>query len=1625
MFSWLKKKKDEYTTKAREYFKPTQDVRVRDVAREAYQTVTKPTKPQEYVQKTIVPKIKNAYTQAKAKESRYYAPTKKVRKRDFFRELKPSNLSKNLFSQAKKTPTYVNKAKNFLLEDYTRSGFSNPQIKQYRKENPRITVELQGGKPNITFNKERGLPSWKDATKFATQQAINITEMLGSIDTYSLQKRIDSAKKRGDFETVAKLEQQMQASQGALGQVRDNEVSKWSEPKTLAEASRMRDVDIAGFLPMGTTRSLEKIARGISPAIVIKDAKKMGIDIPQHVAERVAKETDEIKATKILSDEIMGKTRKQTSLQSVVTAKGQERTAVRKGLLQESVMLENKIANAKKLITESRSITDSDRYTAAFNRYTEELQGLEDIIKDVKSGKIGDEVLRDFRQDLLDKGIDTGVKVDTTGIPKSLDDILAQDTAPYNLPDVKAKPASVKTDGLPQAQQDIIKSLEQAKKEGIDVPLDAPQRPKTVDELLKVRATTGEAGQAPVKRVIEPVSKANELDTILTADARKFKTVGKFANKHAKSGKSRAELENIWNKTNKKQPTEAMGAVAGVQEDEDGEMGYNWKTGLAGMFGLGVAKKTKGITKKAPKVLDDVIKGVKKGQKVDDVIQTKPSRKLSPKEDKLASLSQKKTSTQTPPVSSSLDISPSEPGLKNQPYKKVTNNGDSITQKQRKSTKDLIVSQGGKIKDADIRKFREEQLLGQEAVDDIILRKRGIITDEEAVRRASKLQVTIDDVVNAPKGKTYNKEELTAVSQVVQEQRESVKGLQELLAKQLDEGKAMEKTGKINTEGSLLADAVEQSVLKLKKAEYALMAAKSEAGRSLQGAKQSIEAIDSRMRIVYGHLKKQTPIERQATLEQIAKFPIEDDKNFIKLLEDLNTSDGFDKFAEWATAIKLYAPTTHTVNFGSNTLRQIMDMGITGLTNPKTIKADLQGAKAGLQSGLKNALKALGDEGYASTLSKYIEQGGQAPAIKGTKGKVIRSSFRALGAGDEIFRGMAHERSIYRQAQSIAKGNKKKMQELIERPTFDMMDEAKKQADRMTFQEEMGEITSKFNEFRTPARYKSKGGKTVGLVARLFVPFLKTPTNLFKQAADFSPIGLIKNRKALAKGFKEGAKQAEKEHAKRLLGEAVVGTAFIAYAAGLVEDGRITGAVPKDKKERDQFYAEGKLPYSIKIGDKWWQYNRVDPLSTVIGLTADIVKSDGDADEMFNIVANNLSDKTYTKGMGDLLKLMDGENWERQGILQSQFVGAFIPGLSGGVARSVDPVIRETKGEKKILNIPFTKGLKEKVTSQIPGASKTLPAKRDIVGQEIDRQKDKKTWLGKFVNQFLNPIKTSKETTNKTINELKDLEHTLSAPSDSMTVHGKEYKMNTKEYEKYSAEIGARLNKEVTELIATPKYQKMGSEDKIDAIDKVRKDITKDVKDDFVQGNKEKIADPYYELTKTMQKSTPQQRQNIMESMSESEQKKYTAYLKKEQTQKFEDRYETMQKQTPQQRTATMNKLSPQEQTQFIEYMAKEKKDAVTEKYDIGRSKYTDARDVKYKQTEAQLRASGKFDGMSKEDVDKGLRKMKTAMYYEEVHQDILANQAKLSPQDFDEYMKALKTRKILSSGLQKYINSK
>ena len=159
-----------------------------------------------------------------------------------------------------------------------------------------------------------------------------------------------------------------------------------------------------------------------------------------------------------------------------------------------------------------------------------------------------------------------------------------------------------------------------------------------------------------------------------------------------------------------------------------------------------------------------------------------------------------------------------------------------------------------------------------------------------------------------------------------------------------------------------------------------------------------------------------------------------------------------------------------------------------------------------------------------------------------------------------------------------------------------------------------------------------------GTAAKVFLPFVRTPTNLLKFALERSPAApLLKEWRA---DFMAGGARRDLAIAKMLLG---TGLGMTIYEGAL--HGMVSGSPPSDSNKARLLYADGWQPYSIKLGDQWYSYKRLDPFSTTIGVAADMAtvpqgltekQQDDKTSLLVASIMGNLADKTWLSGVSDL-----------------------------------------------------------------------------------------------------------------------------------------------------------------------------------------------------------------------------------------------------------------------------------------------------------------------------------------------------------------------------------------------------
>ena len=448
-----------------------------------------------------------------------------------------------------------------------------------------------------------------------------------------------------------------------------------------------------------------------------------------------------------------------------------------------------------------------------------------------------------------------------------------------------------------------------------------------------------------------------------------------------------------------------------------------------------------------------------------------------------------------------------------------------------------------------------------------------------------------------------------------------------------------------------------------------------------------------------------------------------------KMAKFLNTATIWEKVVEGWKAGILSGPVTHMANVIGNTtfmaLRPIVDLTaaaigkVTG-ANERVLAAEpfarvfgnIQGAKEALQlagSAMRLAYEEGGLKGLVKEMAVGTETGPQKAetfrkAIEGTKGDVIRLPFRALQLADTFFKTVNERGEAYALAtrQAVSEGFNIRTREFRER-VVDLVQ------NDISINAAASEAGLRFT-FNMPLGEK---GQAVSKLVRemhleLFVPFIRTPGNILKELVRMSPGAPLVGewRAAIQEG---GARQAQ------AIAEVGMGTAIMGVVASYALDGSVSGQGSPDPGKKRVSAAAGWQPYSIKIGDTWYSYQRLQPVGTLIGIAADMaemwdVMSADEADKLPKMVsvafANAVTNQTFLQGITNIVNAMSDPKRFFPRLAQSM-AASLVPNIIGQPTAMADPYVREINS------------MLDAVRSRIPGQREQLPATRDVWGTEV------------------------------------------------------------------------------------------------------------------------------------------------------------------------------------------------------------------------------------------------------------------------------------------------------------------
>ncbi|WP_269219454.1 hypothetical protein [Brevundimonas vesicularis] len=344
---------------------------------------------------------------------------------------------------------------------------------------------------------------------------------------------------------------------------------------------------------------------------------------------------------------------------------------------------------------------------------------------------------------------------------------------------------------------------------------------------------------------------------------------------------------------------------------------------------------------------------------------------------------------------------------------------------------------------------------------------------------------------------------------------------------------------------------------------------------------------------------------------------------------------------------------------------------------------------------------------------------------------------------DDLFKTISARGELHAQAfrQTMREGLEggpaaARMADLLDNPTDDMLQAAEQEMHDLTFTRQTPGIAQTFADLRK----HMDNNPTPVPFGTVVLPFVRTPANLISMGMRYSPLAPFSRR--FRDDLAAGGAAAETAKARM-----AVGTALWSVWMGMAMDGQITGQGPGNRAQKealmrtDEFGGQVFQPYSVKFGDRWYSFERADPLGQGMALIGDMAELMKNADwdeagqeELTEVAAHAIQalgqaffDKTILKGATEFTSaILDGTSADAERLLMQRASGA-IPGSSAlrMARRGEDEYLRET------WNVTSA------IRNTIPGFSDDLPPQRDLWGKPRTYQ----TGLGTLYDA-ITPVQT-------------------------------------------------------------------------------------------------------------------------------------------------------------------------------------------------------------------------------------------------------------------------------------------
>ena len=450
----------------------------------------------------------------------------------------------------------------------------------------------------------------------------------------------------------------------------------------------------------------------------------------------------------------------------------------------------------------------------------------------------------------------------------------------------------------------------------------------------------------------------------------------------------------------------------------------------------------------------------------------------------------------------------------------------------------------------------------------------------------------------------------------------------------------------------------------------------------------------------------------------------------------------------------------------------------------------------------------------------------------------------ALSKGDTVFLEKQYKRSFAQ----IMTARGYTPDTITAKQRSECMNYAINEAKRSTFHDasKVAEFLNKLENSGTFARVVVGGA----------VPFKKTPINVLKRGVEFSPIGLIQGTGQMLFDVKSGKVSAAQAVDKMSSG--LVGSSLTALGFFLAKAGIITGR----NDDEDKYYKSdlGYQEYALNLGDGVsstidWAVPASIPLFMGVELYNIVDKVNGG--EINNLgdvidavggtllsISNPLLELTMLQGLQDSLNNAyvknettgNGEFSPMRFLSNAgiSFASQFAPSIGGQIARTIDPVRRDTAGDPTSeLGKDLDKAT-NKMQAKIPGLASNLQPYVNIWGeQEINEH----SWPVRLLEQTILPGYLDEVDMTPVDVELTRLYSVTQDPSvvpsnypyRTLKSGDERYVLTADEYTEFKIENGRAMYAAAEDAINSSQYSRMSDDEKASYVAKAIKDAQNDI----------------------------------------------------------------------------------------------------------------------------------------------------------------------------------------------------